>query len=413
MKALLDRLRKNKFVQGGAILTLAHYSASFLNYLFNSFAGKALGPDGFSEIAALFAYVNIFSIPMVIITTIIIRRLGHAGSQRNAVGKTFEKWFWMKSKRWLYFVPFVYISVFFLPAITNLSTMSSFTLVSLIILNLCAVLYISLLQGMHLFLQFSVATLLIAGFKFAGALGAYFEVGHLNFVYSCVIAGTLMPILYGKFALSKITIPSKSTYSFEKNIRHILFQKQVIITALSLLSITMLGNLDIIYAKKIFSPEDAGLYSAWSLFAKIILYFIGPLNMISLIFFSAKETAHHRKKTMYSFLGLFSLAGIAMYVLYVVFGHSLIGLIFNEKFNAIYPLLGQAAIFGILYTFITIINNYFLSQNDRRSLIAVISVPFYMGGLILFGSSIDTLISVNIWVAAVLFGVYFLNFLRE
>lgn len=334
MKAHLERLGKNKFVQGGAVLTISLYAASFLNYLFNSLAAKALGPDGFSEIAALFAYVNILSIPTIIITTIIVRRLGQAGDLRNAVGKEFEQWFWLNARKYMFLIPFLYILMLVLPGLTNLSTLSIFTLITLLIINLCAVIYISLFQGLHMFVEFSIATLLIVSLKFVGALGAYLHLGHLSLIYACVLLGTASPLLYGKWLLSKIK-PSKKQYTFTKKVRTIIMQKNVVITAISLISLAILGNLDVIFAKKIFLSNDAGLYSAWSLFSKIILYFIGPINMISLIFFSAKETIEHRKKTMYGILGIFLVVGFTMFCTYVIFGDFLITLIFTEKYSAV------------------------------------------------------------------------------
>lgn len=412
MKAHFERMSKNKFLQGGAILTASHYAASFLNYLFNSLSAKALGPDGYSEIAALFAYVSILSIPIIVITTIIVRRLGQAGEHRNAVGKEFEQWFWQQSKRIIVFVPFLYILVLFLPSVTNLSTLSIVTLITLLILNLGSVIYISLLQGLHLFIQFSVATLLIVGFKFVGALAVYSGIGSLPIIYLFVLIGTASPLLFGKWSLKQIK-PSQGNYSFRKKVRAIIFQKNIIITAISLISLSIVGNLDIILAKKMFDGYNAGLYSAWSLFSKIILYFIGPINMISLIFFSAKENKHHRKKTMFIILGLFILVGIALYASYVLFGNLLIEIIFNNDYAPIQPLLGFAALFGFLYTYITLINNYFLSQNSKSSLIVAFSVPMYIGLLLIFGTNMYSFILINIGVTATMCTLYFISFLRS
>lgn len=412
MKAHIERMSKNKFVQGGAILTASHYAASFLNYLFNSLSAKALGPSGFSEIAALFAYVSILSIPTIVITTIIIRRLGQAGEHRNAVGKEFEQWFIKQSKRLIIFVPFLYLLVLFLPSVTNLSSLSIVTLITLLILNLVSVIYISLLQGLHLFIQFSIATILIVGFKFIGALAAYAGFGALPIIYLFVLIGTASPLLFGKWSLSQIK-PASGNYSFKKKVRSIILQKNIIVTAISLISISIVGNLDIILAKKIFDGYNAGLYSAWSLFAKIILYFIGPINMISLIFFSAKENKRHRKKTMMIILGLFIIVGLSLYVGYVFFGEILINIIFNSDYASIQPLLGLAALFGFLYTYITLMNNYFLSQNSKSSLIVAISVPFYIGLLLLFGANMHSFIMINIGVTATMCTLYFISFLRS
>lgn len=414
MKTLLKKAGKNKFVQGGAILVVANTIASFINYLFNSFAGKALGPEGFGEIAALFAYFNILSIPMLIVTTVIVRRLGQAGPLRNLVAKTFESWFLKKSRKFILLIPFLYVFVFILPDLTNLSTISVITLITLTVINFFAILYLALLQGLHLFIAFSIATLIIALLKLTGALGAYFNLGGITLIYTFVLVGSFAPILYGKWSLDKISyIPKPDVYTFNKKLRDIIMRKHVVITAISLLSITALSNIDIVFAKKIFSAQDAGLYSAWALFAKIVLYFIGPLNMISLIFFSAKETSHRRKSTMKGIIGMLFLIGVMLFTTYVFLGDLLIRIIFNSDFLAIKPLLGKAALFGIVYTYLTLLNNYFVAQSSKNSLIIAWSIPFYILGLVLFGTSIETMITVNLVVSSATLGLYFFKFARS
>ena len=149
--------------------------------------------------------------------------------------------------------------------------------------------------------------------------------------------------------------------------------------------------------KKFFSPIDAGLYSAWSLFAKIIFFLIGPLISISFIFFSNKNNRHQQNKILIMSLIALFIVGFSCYIAYVFFPLIMVNIIFGNKFRDLAPLLGLASFFGIFYSFIYLFNNYFLARKSPFALILPFTIPVYLLSLFIFKNNLLNIISVDIY----------------
>src|SRR3990167_3186841 len=93
MKKTLSKYWKNEFVQGGFVFTVFSFISSFLNYLFNFFAARALGPAGFGEITALFSYITIFSVPTIVMTLVVIQKVGSKGHESERFALSLQTWF--------------------------------------------------------------------------------------------------------------------------------------------------------------------------------------------------------------------------------------------------------------------------------------------------------------------------------
>jgi len=161
------------------------------------------------------------------------------------------------------------------------------------------------------------------------------------------------------------------------------------------------------FAKKFFTSEMAGLYGAWNLLAKIVLYAGGPLGGLSFIYFSNQSYKKQHKKSLIFIVAGVIIVGILMFITYLIYGSLIIRLLFNKSYYAIINYLPQAAIFGCLYSLISIINGFFLANNSRKSLIIALLFPVYFFSLILFGRSFFGLINLNLIFATIIFALYF------
>jgi len=407
MKKQLKSLAENKFIQGGFFLTTSNFIVGFLNYLFNSLSGKLLGPEKYSEIAAIFAYLWILAVPSQVITTDLIRRLGAKDKDRLVTAKTWEQWFVKKIRYWWWLlIPYIAF-IFFLPTLTNLSLLSSFVISISFLLSLISVFYTSSLLGLHLFITFSLILIFSTLIKLVGPILVYFHVDGLTTIAILLILSSVASVIGGKIALNHLL---KSTYSkivgLDKRIIHFIFNRNIIITCLSLVGITLLNNLDIIFAKKMFTSNIAGVYGGWSLFGKIIFYILSPILSLSYIFFSAKEQQKNHSIVIIFSLILLAALGIILYLLYSIFGELIVLIMFNKNYFQIIRYLPQAAIFGILYTIISFLNNFFISKNSVYSLIIAFLIFFYAGGLFFFGKSMELIIMINVIFSAICVVVY-------
>ena len=401
--AVLSRFLQNSFVRGSLILTVATFLGSFINYLFNIVVAKKLGPTGFGEITALFSYTTIFSVPMTVITMVIIQKIGSNTTRGLAYALTLEQWFLSKLKKWwLLLIPFLFLTPF-IQKLTNLSFYSSVSIVPFVMIGFIGAYYGALLQGLHLFGWISAIGSIAVFLKLSGALAI-----------TNVDSGILLIIIFlfisaaSAIVSSFLVLRTKSKGStliqskLKKRVLGSLFQKQVVVTFFSILGLTLLGNADIVTAKKFLSSEQAGIYGSWSLFAKIILYLIGPMITASYIFFSSLKNKQNHELVLKISLAALATIGVVCFVLYQYLSLPVIHILFGAKFNSIAPVLGLASIFGSLYASTTLINNYFLSKKSLFSLMPIIAGLAYIPSLYFFGYTIQNLITVNIATGSVL-----------
>lgn len=395
--AAFSRHLKSSFVRGSLVFTVSTFLGSVLNYLFNLIIAKKLGPIGFGEITALFSYTTIFSVPMTVITMVIVQKIGSHHKRGLSYALTLEQWFLLKLKKWwLLLIPFIFLTPL-IQQTTNLTFVSSATIAPFVILSFAGAYYAAILQGLHLFMWLSVIGLIAVVIKLAGAIAIPDPTMGLVYIIIFLFISSGSAIISSFFALQRIGKGNKIIQSkLKRRVLSSLFQRQVFITFCSILGLTLLGNADIVTAKKFLSSEQAGIYGSWSLFAKIILYFIGPLLTSSYIFFSSlKNKQNHEKVLQISLVILGFIAGTS-FLIYQYMSYPIINVLFGNKFNAIAPFLGLASVFGSLYASSTLMNNYFLSKKSIYSLLPIGAGLFYLPSLYFYGTSIGSLITVNL-----------------
>ncbi len=407
MKTLARALWTNEFFKGGLFLTCASFLTNILNYFFNFITARSLGPQGFSEIAALFSYVSIASVPIGVISLILIQKISSTKYDRLSYTLTLEHYFLEKIGKWWYLgLPLLFI-IPFIPRLTNLSFVTSMTLIPFILIAFLGSFYQSAMQGLRLFFLFSIITTLGVIIKLSGAVITILTVPSILIILVFLLIATIIPVIIFKIILNKQTIEKTVTKgTIEKRLITIASSNQIVISTLSILALTLFNNIDIIFVKKFFDASSAGIYSSWSLFAKIILYVVAPLSSISFVFFASKESnANENKSLVISLLVLLGVA-IGSYLGYLLFAPVLISMLFGSKFEPIIPYLAQASLFGSFYTAISFINSYFIAKKSNYALILPICIPLYIVSLFILGKTVSLIYFLNISFAGIIALMY-------
>lgn len=415
MKTKLSKLWNNKFIQGGTIYTTASFLINVINYFFNVLVARGLGPTGFGEITALFSYTTIFSVPILVMSMVIIQKIGAKGEYAKGFSQSLEIWFLSKlEQRWYLILPILFISPF-IPRFTNLSPLSGYILIPLVMLSFVGAFYGALLQGLQAFAWISGLNLLSGLLKFAGALFVIAGIDGIATIIVFLLFSSIITLLLSHVLIRKNTqfTEVRNPDKINKRLRDAIVDKHVVITFFSILSITLLNNIDIIFVKKFFSAQDAGIYSAWSLFAKIITYVIGPITMVSYIFFSNKQNSHNHKRILYISMGILIFTSLSCYIIYRFFPFFAIHLFFGPRYESLLPYLPSASIFGALYATITLINNYFLAKKSSWSLLLMGFIAVYAGALYTFSKSFYSIIQINIIFAAFIALIYMIAYIKS
>lgn len=233
-----------------------------------------------------------------------------------------------------------------------------------------------------------------------------------------IIIFLFISTFYLWFAAVRVLHRRKSSASVKlvevnKRLRDVVLNRQFAVTTASLLAITFLNNADIIYVKKFASGQGAGIYSAWSLFAKMILFATAPAISVAFVFFSSQDTVKRQGRAM--ILSLFALLGVGIvsFFAYQLCASFFVTLFFGSAYSMVAPHLSKAALFGSFYTAIFYLNNYFLAKKSITSLILPVSIPFYLASLLMTNASLDRVINLNIVFSFIVMVLYVGGYILE
>ena len=257
MKRFFTRLSKNIFVQGSFIMTFASFVIGFLNYIFNSLTARALGPSGYGELAGFISYTTILSIPLGIIGSMLVLKIGKA-EDKISFSKSLLDWFnSLFLKYWYVFAIFLMITPL-MPRITNLENWFAYLILPMMILSLLSTIYDGVMQGLHLFLIFSILNIVSTLLKLGGALTVFFWKNNAIYIILFLLLSGIVKLVLSRYIFkNKHKKLTNSNLIFKSpNLLKIWKNKMFLLTTLSTSSIALISNIDMMYVKKFFSSED-------------------------------------------------------------------------------------------------------------------------------------------------------------
>lgn len=412
MKEKIIKLTENIYIRGGLLLTIASFIVNILNYFFHFLAGRFLGPSGYGEITTLYSYISITSVPLMVISTVIMQKISAQDTDQFIYVKSLETFFWKLTKRWSFFIIPVLLIIPLTPQVTNLTTIVAYALIPFVLLSFVGSFYNSVLQGLKLFLIYSLLGIANTIIKLLSIIPAIFNIYDASGVIIFQLLFSLLTLSISIHIIRKKIMQHHDNQSriINKRLLIIFADRQFLITLISLIGITILTNLDIIFVKKFFSAQESGIYNSWNLFAKIITYIVGPIIPVSFVFFASGKNKLNQNKILFLSLGALLIFCLISYFGYSVFGGQLTNLLFGNKFNTIIPYLGLASIFGSFYTMIIFINNFFLAKKSAFSVILLIILPIYGIFLYLIPRALINIMYLNIFFSLSVVIIYFLAF---
>ncbi len=413
MKKTFQKLRSNAFIQGGFLFTASNFLVGLINYFFNFLAGRALGPEGYGEIAALFSYVVIFSIPIGVIGMLLIQKIGSA-EHGEEYALAVEEWAKTKIRRWWFMFVAILVLTPFIPGLTNLTPAAGYALPLLFILSLLGAFYTGALQGLHLFVWFAAISILTALIKLTGAIIAMYGLGRLEIIILLIILSSIFSLFVSQFVFQRrLHKKAKAPQKLVKRIRDVFKDKQVWYTVSATGVLTLLNNIDIIFVKKMFPADEAGIFGAWALFAKMIFYALGPLLTLGFIFFSSKKyEKYHQIVFIVSFL-LFIVGGVTANLGYGLFGRLMIESLFGKQFLSLLPYVEWASLFGVGYVMMTFMMNYFLARKSSVSLVPAVLFPLYIVSLFVFADQLVDVMYIDTMFTFICITIFLLVFFKN
>ncbi len=347
----------NNLLKYSSIIFMATIFGGVLNYLFQLYVGRALGPEGYGEFSALVSLLYITSVPASTISTTIAFFTSEFRA-KSEFGKIKYLFIYSIKKLLIFgFAGFVLIWIAS-GAIASYLNLPSYIPVLIIgMIFIISVIYpiaTGSLQGLQKFTHAGINGIIGSIFKLiSGILLVYAGLDVNGAILSLFIA----PLFAFLFALIPLRFIFKEVSIKTQNMEILRYSLPVLIT---ILLITLISNIDVMLVKHYFDPADAGYYSAASLISKIIFFVTGSIATVMLP--KVSEIHQKRENTLdilkncliYTFL--ISLLAVSVYWIAPTF---VVSLLFGREYvetTRIIGTLGIAMMFFSLSYMIIIYN---------------------------------------------------------
>ncbi len=347
---MLKKIFSDELFKGSFILLIMLNIFNILNYVFHFAMGRLLGPEDYGILVVLMSFTYLFSTPSEAIQGIMTKYTsrfnskGELGKIKYMFFKGLKKAFFFS---FLLYILFMIVSVFLSPFLRI--DYSLFLIIGIILFFYFLTPFMKgVLQGQKKFLQLGTTLiieafikislgiiLVIIGFKIYGAVSA---------VVLSIGLGFLISFLFIKDILNSKTEKQEFNQIYIHSLPYFI----------SLLSIMLIFTLDVIIAKRFFSPELAGLYSAASVIGKVI--YLGVFGISKAMFPLTAENQKDIKKSnkiMLKALLFSTLISIIAVLLYALFPSLIIRLLYGSEFIEISHII----IFtGLAFAFLSLTN---------------------------------------------------------
>lgn len=351
-------MEKDKLMKHGGVVFFASAVSFFFGYLFHSYMGRNLGPEDYGILDALLSFLLIILIPVSTIQTVVARFSSvYMGSHKQEciyllMREGFKKLFGLGI---LMFLLFSILSPFLSDFLRIPSIMPVVFLGMAVFLSILLPVSRGILLGMQNFNQFGLnislekIILFITG---VGLIGFGVNGAMFSLVLSLLIVLFLSVIPFRKIKYEKPGKPLKKANIIRYSIP----------VFISLSAIAIISNIDMIIVKHYFDPLQAGGYATINILGKIL--FLLSLNIANVIYPKASEL--YIQKTDSVFLlrkGLFYMGIISLFtiIVYALFPHQIVNLIFGKQYLNYINLLVPYTIFMTIMAFVAIIVHYYLS----------------------------------------------------
>ncbi len=403
MRSFLHRFFGHTLVKNSTIVFIGSIAANITGWLYHVLVGGILGPEKYSELAALFALFYIINVPAGVLQTSLVKFFSTLKAKRE-YGQA-KKLFIVATKK----IALAELAGFILiipviPLIANFLHMGSLVyfvwLYLIFAITTISVVNGSVLQAFQLFTLSSVFANIGMVLRLVfGIISAFFGVGGalIGNVFSSIISYILsfFPLGFLLKNRSENLVLSRQTamqYSFP--------------ALLVMFGITALYSQDILLVKHFFSNKEAGIYSYLSILGKAIYY---ASSAVSFVIFPlvAERTELHISYHRVVVLGLSSIGAIScgLTLAYFLFPRFVV-LPFGAAFYDTMPYLGFFGIFISFFSLSSLLVNIFLGMG--KTFVWIFTLGASIAQIIfisLFHTNLFMIIYINLIITGVLFSL--------
>ena len=344
--------KNDKLLKHGLIILIASLGTGFVNYVYQLYMGRTLGPEQYGVLGALFSiiYMEMFSLGSI---STVVSKLVAEYKAKNKLGEIKALFSFISTR--LLAVGFVVMMITillknFISGYLNLPNASVVYILAVILLISCIGPIVGgMLNGMQFFVWSGASGFIGSLFKLAaGVLLVYLGLGVRGALIGLLI-GLIIPIIL-------FLIPAKEVLkATKKKINHFDVFKYAIPAIIIVMAITMIVNIDVILVRHKFNAFDSGIYAAASTLAKIIFFAASPLITVML----PKVSNGNGKKILRQTLFYVLLIGAGMSAVYFIAPTFIVKTLFGASYVDAVKIIGLFGLGVALFS----VNNVFAVYN--------------------------------------------------
>lgn len=354
---------------GTVLLVFASLFGNVMNFLYSAYLGYSISLEQFGLISLFSSFSYLTQIPFSVFSSIVTQTSAfHFGKE-----KTPPKYIWRKYRKWAFSVSLIFSLawIVFIPYLRNLfksdSIIPFIIFTPVWIIGLLTSVDGSFLTGIHRFKITSILGFTEALSKFVLTV-LFVTLNQRESVYFALPLSMFISFIFGWY-FSKNTSESESLEAESKVKFPFKFAGTIILNKLSF--VAFLG-LDILIAKIILSPDDAGRFALVSLIGKMLYFFSSLSGQFILPMVSKAEGAQENSKSIFNKIFLITLFfTVGTYLGLGYFGWYFAPLLFGAKMRAVTYLLPFYLLGIACYTLANSIIAY--HQSRKNYLVSVIS----------------------------------------
>lgn len=414
IQSTLSSLVKNQFFRNSVILFSGTMVANVLNYVFHLAVGRMVSPSAYGEIESLISLLTIISVPAGTLTLIATKYAADMKATGDLSG-TYALSQYLTKKVLLYGLPLLLVVFLLTPLAQDFLNIGE----SLPILLLWGVMFFSflsaatsgILTGWQKFTNTSLVGVFSTGLKLLAVL-MLLKLGFaVSGVVGSYVLSTLFVYLANLFLLRRFFQHNPNEEQRRVDFSFPDIKSYVLPAFFGTLSVAILGNVDMIFAKHHLEASASGEYGALSVAAKTIFFVTGVLTTV--LFAMSAEESKQKKRGSYTFrlaVWLTLLVVIGSVVFFSLFPEFVVSLLFGEKYLAVSHLLPWFALAAGVYSLANLFLQYLLSLHETRVTLFFLALAgLEIFTLFFFGETLYAIIGITIGtqVVAALLGLWF------
>ena len=353
------------FVRGGFLLTISSVIVGIFGYAFQIVVGRLLIPEEFALFSSIIALYMLLGSPLVFVNMLVVKKISilRAGNQLKGLGDLYKKF---QKYLFLFAVIFIFISygsLEFLELYIKNITQSQVLLLGLLFsVNLFFTINNAFLQGLQFFGLQSVTHILFAvGKLIFGVTFILIGFGVLGGLLGVTLATTLS-VLLGCLFLMTTFKGQKKNHSLDALGDASIGSGSLSILVMSI-AFALLTQFDMILVNWLFAPNQSGMYAAASVLGKAVLYI--PSGLVIALFPMIVEGAAVKKDTTHilklALLTTFLMCG-TLAVIYLLYGDTLIALVYGEAYIGAGNLLRWYGLAMLPLALIIVLEHYLIAH---------------------------------------------------